>query len=41
MIIVNEEKGRADVNLEKSTEYDLNVNTPGVNRQDTATEPPT
>ncbi len=41
MIIVNDEKGKADVNLEKSTEYDLNVITAGVNRQDAATEPTT
>ena len=41
MIIVNEEKGKADVSLEKSTEYDLNVITTGVNRQDAVTEPTT
>ena len=41
MIIVNDEKGEADVNMEKSTEYDLNVITAGVNRQDAATEPTT
>ena len=41
MIFENDARGKADVNMEEKTKYDLNVTTASENGQDDATNPTT